>query len=279
MTDPTVFRTDRVLNDSSRLPAIGQGSARSTDPGEAMVSALRLGYRLLDTASAYGTEATVPRAIAASGVPRGDVTVMTKLRGRDQGYGSALRAAAESRERLGGDPIDVYLIHWPMPAVDRYVETWRAMIELRAAGVVRTIGVSNFTADQLRRLGDETGTLPAVNQIELHPIFPQPELRAFHEAHGIQTVAYSPLARGGEVLESAVIVRIAARLGITPAQVIVRWHRQHGVVPILGSGNPVRQRLGLEVWDFVLSESDMAAIDSAFDPRRLGGDPLTREEL
>lgn len=275
-TVPTV-----ALNDGARMPAIGFGTyPLRGDEGAAVVAgALEAGYRLIDTAVNYGNEDAVGRAVAESAVPRDEVTVATKLPGRDHGYQETLRSFEASIALLGR--IDLYLIHWPNPSRDRYLESWRAMIELRRQGRVRSIGVSNFTTDMLARLGRETGVLPAVNQIELHPYFPQDEARAYHREHGIQTEAWSPLGKRAPVLKEPVIEEVAAAHGVTPAQAVLRWHVQLGSVPIPKSATPSRQRENLEVFGFELEDAEMAAITALGRPdgRLFDGDPDTHEEM
>jgi 2,5-diketo-D-gluconate reductase A len=269
-----------TLNDGTTVPAIGLGTwpMDDTRAEQAVLGALELGYRLVDTATNYRNETGVGRGIARSGVPREEVVVTTKLPGRHQGYEETLASFEESRARLGLDYVDLYLIHWPLPRVDKYVDSWKAMIKLREDGLVRSVGVSNFTAEHIERLGKETGVLPSVNQIELHPLFPQAELRAFHADKGIVTESWSPLGRGTDLLDDPVVGAVAEAHGVTPGQVVLRWHVQLGAVPIPKSGDPGRQRDNLDVFGFELSPADMTAIaDRAH--RRLGGDPEVHEEF
>lgn len=239
LTIPTV-----PLRDGFAFPELGFGTYKLNDAEgvDAIVSAIDVGYRLLDSAVNYENEGTVGEAVRRSDVDRDDLIVTTKIPGRDQGYDSAIRSAETSLETLGLDRIDLYLIHWPNPSVDKYVETWRAMISLRDAGTVRHIGVSNFTEEMLTRIADETGEWPVVNQVELHPYFPQDELRAFHAAHDIRTESWSPLARRSELLAEDVFEPIARAHGVTPSQVVLRWHTQIGSTPIPKSATPERQR-------------------------------------
>ncbi|MDT0306603.1 aldo/keto reductase [Streptomyces sp. DSM 44917] len=269
-----------TLNDGRTLPAAGLGTYPLDDEAaeEAVRSALAAGYRLVDTAVNYGNERGVGRGVAASGVPREEVAVTTKLPGRDHGYEETLRSFRESLDRLGLEWVDLYLIHWPLPRVDRFVESWRAMIRLREEGLARSIGVSNFTPEQIARLERETGVLPAVNQVELHPLLPQEELRAFHAKHGIVTESWSPLGRGSELLKDAAIGRVARAHGVTPAQAVLRWHVQLGAVPVPKSANPARQRENLDVFGFALTEAELEAV-AGRPPRRLGGDPDHHEEF
>jgi 2,5-diketo-D-gluconate reductase A len=265
-----------TLNDGQRMPQLGFGVFQvSPEEVEGVVStALEAGYRSIDTAAVYKNEEGVGRAIASSGLARDELFVTTKLWNSDQGYDEALRAFDRSMRRLGLDTVDLYLIHWPVPAVDRYVETWKALEKLAADGRVGSIGVSNFTVGNLRRLLAETSTVPAVNQIELHPHFPQAELRALHAEHGIATEAWSPLAQGGELLlGDSTITRLAERHGVTPAQVVLRWHLQLGNIVIPKSVTPERIRENLDLFGFELTEEDLTAIAGLDSGKRIGPDP------
>ncbi|MGW5470943.1 aldo/keto reductase [Streptomyces chartreusis] len=269
-----------TLNDGTTIPAIGLGTWPMDDAQaeQAVADALDLGYRLVDTATNYRNETGVGRGIAASGVPREEVVVTTKLPGRHHGYEETLASFEESRRRLDLAYVDLYLIHWPLPRVDKYVDSWRAMIKLRESGLVRSIGVSNFTPEHIERLERETGVLPSVNQIELHPLFPQDELRAFHEGKGIVTESWSPLGRGTDLLDDPVVRGIAETLKVTPGQVVLRWHTQLGALPIPKSADRERQRANLDIFGFDLDATQMAAVaDRAH--RRLGGDPEVHEEF
>ncbi|MFF0969141.1 aldo/keto reductase [Streptomyces sp. NPDC003703] len=268
------------LDDGTRLPAVGLGTWPMDDAEaeRAVAEGLRLGYRLVDTAVNYDNETGVGRALARSGVPREEVVLTTKLPGRHHGYEETLASFEESRRRLGVDRVDLYLIHWPLPRVDRYVESWRAMLKLRDEGLVGSVGVSNFTREHIERLERETGVLPSVNQIELHPLFPQPELREFHAAKGIRTESWSPLGRGPAVLEDPSVVAVARELGVTPAQAVLRWHIQLGAVPLPKSSDPGRQRENLDVFGFALDQDQLDALTHD-RPRRLGGAPETHEEF
>ena len=275
LTIPTV-----TLNDDTVFPELGLGTynLRGDDGVEAMVAAIDSGYRLLDSAVNYQNETEVGEAVRRSGI-RDELIVTTKLPGRDHGYKKTLASAAGSLERLGLDRIDLYLIHWPNPSVDQYVDSWRAMIELRERGTVRSIGVSNFTQQMLERLVDETGVVPAVNQVELHPYFPQAELRAFHEARGIRTESWSPLARRSELLAEPVLTDIAAAHGVTPTQAVLRWHTQIGSTPIPKSASAERQRENADVFGFALTDDEIAALSALERGRLWDGDPETHEEM
>jgi 2,5-diketo-D-gluconate reductase A len=276
-SNPSVL--DVSLNDGNSIPAIGLGvwQTPAGDTERAVSAALSAGYRHVDTAAAYGNEAEVGLALAAAataGIARGDVYVVTKLWNADQGYDTTLRAFDESLARLGIDYLDLYLIHWPLPEVDAYVDTFKAFAHLRDQGRVRSIGVSNFEPEHLKTLIDESGIVPAVNQIELHPLLPQYELRELHASLGIATEAWSPLGQGS-LLANATVVDIADAHGKTPAQVLIRWHVQLGNIVIPKSVNPDRIASNLDVFDFELGEQDMASIASLDDGTRLGPDPRT----
>ena len=266
-----------TLNNGVRMPQLGFGVFQvPAEQTEAVVStALEVGYRSIDTAAAYQNEKGVGRAIASSGLDRDEVFVTTKLWNAYHGYDQALRAFDASAQRLGLETLDLYLIHWPVPAADRYVETWKALEKLASDGRARAIGVSNFGVEHLRRLVAETGTVPAVNQVELHPYFQQTDLRAEHAEHGIATEAWSPLGQGGALLSDATITRLADRYGVTPAQVVLRWHLQLGNIVIPKSANPARMRQNLDVFGFELSAEDLSAIADLETGKRIGPDPAT----
>ena len=270
-----------ALNDGAAIPRLGFGTYRLTgeDGMRAIRSALESGYRLLDTAARYGNEAEVGEAIRSSGVDPAAVVVTTKLPGRDHGYEATLVSARESLRRLGRESIDLYLIHWPLPRVDRYVDSWRAMIDLRDQGLVRSIGVSNFTPAMLTRLIEETGVAPAVNQVELHPYFPQRALREFHVATGIQTESWSPLARRTDLLAEPAVVRIARAHGVSPTRAVLRWHIELGSIPIPKSAHPARQRENADVFGFALSAEEVQDLAALERGRIWGGDPVTHEEF
>ncbi|ACA15936.1 2,5-didehydrogluconate reductase [Methylobacterium sp. 4-46] len=272
MTQPTL-----TLNDGKRVPQLGFGVWKLADEKapEIVGLALEAGYRAIDTAAVYGNEAGVGRAIAASGLAREEIFVTTKLWNDSHGSDEVLRACDASLERLGLDHVDLYLVHWPLPQRDLYVQTWRAMMRLREDGRARSIGVSNFTVAQLKRVIDETGSTPSVNQIELHPRFQQRALRDFHARAGIVTQAWSPLGRGA-ALADPVIRGIAEKHGRTPAQVILRWHIESGSAVIPKSETPARIRENADIFGFALDPEDQAAI-AALDAAdgRIGPDPET----
>jgi 2,5-diketo-D-gluconate reductase A len=270
----------RRLNDGIEMPLLGLGTWPMDDfEAELSVSgALDLGYRLIDTASAYGNEVGVGRGIDSSGVDRSEVFVTTKLRGADQGYDETYEALTQSLSRLDVDYVDLYLIHWPLPRVDKYVDSWRAMTKLRDEGLIRSIGVSNFTEDQMLRLQAETGLLPSVNQIELHPSFSQQRMREVDARLDVATQSWSPLGPAASLLAHPAIVRAADVHGVTGTQVVLRWHVQLGAIPIPKSSSLEHQRANLDVFSFVLSEEEMTAL-SAIPQERMGGDPTTHEEF
>ncbi|AUG28624.1 MULTISPECIES: aldo/keto reductase [Microbacterium] len=275
VTIPTVS-----LNDGTAFPELGFGTytLRGDDGVAAIEAAIGAGYRLLDSAVNYQNEVEVGEAVRRSGI-RDELIVTTKVPGREHGYEETVRSAHGSLERLGLDRIDLYLIHWPNPSVDRYVETFRAMIDLRRDGKVGSIGVSNFTAAMLTRLIDETGVTPAVNQVEMHPYFPQDALRAFHAAHGIRTESWSPLARRSELLSEQVVADVAAAHGVSPTQAVLRWHTQLGSTPIPKSATPARQVENADVFDFTLTDAEIRAISGLERGRLWDGDPETHEEM
>lgn len=265
-----------TLNDGNSIPQVGLGvwQTPAEETQRAVAAALQAGYRHIDTAAAYRNEPETGRGLIESGVPREDVFLVTKLWNSDQGYDSTLAAFDASLDRLGVDYLDLYLIHWPVPANNAYVDTFKAFAHLRDQGRVRSIGVSNFAPEHLTVLIDSTGIVPAVNQIELHPLLPQHELREVHAELGIATEAWSPLGQGS-LLTDPVITGIADRHGKTPAQVLIRWHIHLGNIVIPKSVNPERIVSNFDVFDFDLDEADMAAIASLETDTRLGPDPRT----
>jgi 2,5-diketo-D-gluconate reductase A len=263
-----------TLHDGVEMPQLGFGVFQipPEETQERVEEALAAGYRHVDTAAAYRNEAGVGAAIAAGGVRREDVFVTTKLWNSEQGYDSALRAFEKSVERLGTGHVDLYLIHWPLPSRDLFLDTWRAFERIKEEGGARSIGVSNFRVEDLERLEAEAEQRPTVNQIELHPRLQQAELRAWHADHDVATEAWSPLAQG-DLLEDGTIETVAAHHERTPAQVILRWHLQIGNVVIPKSVTPERIRENFELFDFALSEDDMAAIERLDAGERVGPDP------
>jgi diketogulonate reductase-like aldo/keto reductase len=270
-----------ILNDGAWFPELGLGTynLRGEEGIEAMVAAIDSGYRLLDTAVNYENEREVGEAVRRSGVDREKLLVTSKIPGRHHGRQEAIDSIKGSLDLLGLDRIDLHLIHWPNPSVGRYVETWRGMIEARDQGLVRSIGVSNFTEDQLTELIEETGVAPAVNQVELHPYFPQEALRAFHRTHGIRTESWSPLARRSELLTEQLIHELATVHDVTPTQVVLRWHTQLDSTPIPKSADPDRQRENADVFGFTLTDDQVAVISALERGRLWDGDPLTHEEM
>lgn len=251
-----------ALNTGHALPLLGLGTwpLNDAEAAEAVASALAQGYRLVDTAARYGNEAGVGRGIAAAGLPRAALFVTTKLRGRDHGYRETKDALRRSLEALGLDYVDLFLIHWPLPRVDRYVESYRAILDLAGEGLVRAAGVSNFKRHHLQRLIDETGVVPAVDQIQLSPALPRPAIRAYLADQGIATQAWSPLGRPEGVPEAPLVAQLAAQYGRTPAQIILRWHVQQGISAIPKSADPGRQRENAAVFDFALEAGEVAAL-------------------
>jgi diketogulonate reductase-like aldo/keto reductase len=272
-----------TLNDGSTLPAIGFGTypLRGEEGVEAITHALTAGYRLLDTAVNYENETEVGEALRRSGLPREQVQVTSKIPGRHHAYDQAIASTKESLQRLGLEYLDLHLIHWPNPSRDLFVEAWQALVDLREQGLVRAIGVSNFTEAHLRRIIAATGVTPAVNQIEMHPLFPQAAMRAVHEELGIRTEAWSPMGKRQAQYDAPAVQQAADRLGVTPGQVILRWHHQLGSIPIPKSATPARQVENLSIFDFELTEDEVAAITALgrADGRLFGGDPETHEEL
>ncbi|ASU80274.1 aldo/keto reductase [Actinopolyspora erythraea] len=264
-----------TLNDGNSIPPIGLGVFQIPDERTADVvgTAVEAGYRLIDTAAVYGNELGVGKGLADSGVAREEISVVTKVWNDDQGYDETLRAFETSAGLLGLEYVDLYLIHWPRPRLDRYVATWRALEKLKADGRVGSIGVSNFGREEITRLLDECDVPPAVNQIELHPGLPRTELREFHAQHGIATQAWSPLGRGQGFLEHPAITEIARDHGRTPAQVVLRWHSQLGVVPLPKSVSPTRLRGNLDIFGFQLSGAEMDRLTEIGTDFRVGPDP------
>lgn len=272
-----------TLKDGTTLPAVGFGTypLKGEEGVTALVSALEVGYRYLDSAVNYENETEVGEALRRSGVPREEVLLATKIPGRFHERELALRSLADSAQRLGVERIDVGLIHWPNPSRDRYVDAWRALVQAQQEGLVTHIGVSNFTAAHLDRIIDETGVTPAINQIELHPRFPQAQMRAANVERGILTQAWSPLGKREAPFDEPAVVAAAERLDVAPAQVLLAWHLAVGSMPLPKSATPERQRANLDVSRLALTNEEIAAISDLgrADGRLFDGDPDTHEEM
>ena len=270
-----------TLNDGHTMPALGFGtySIQGDDAPVLFAEAIDAGYRLLDTATRYENEVEVGRGIAASGIARDELFVTTKLPGSGHGTDAPRGELEASLERLGLDHVDLYLIHWPNPLEDRYVETWEALVGLREAGLTRSIGVSYFLPEHLDRIVAATGVAPAVNQVELHPYFPQTEQRAADEALHIVTQSWTPLGRKTNLLDEPVLAAIAEKHGVNPGQVVLRWHTQVGAAPIPKSSTPERFRANLDIFGFELDADDLSDIASLATGERIGGDPRTHQEF
>jgi 2,5-diketo-D-gluconate reductase A len=271
---PTAIPTV-ALNNDAQMPVLGLGVAKLSDAEteSSVIAAIEAGCRLIDTAAAYGNEEAVGRAIAASGVAREELFVTTKLGTSKQGFESAQESCKASLDRLGLDYLDLYLIHWPAPAVGKYVESFAGMIEAKVQGHVRSIGVSNFTKEHLETVIEETSEVPAVNQIELHPRLNQSELRQHHAECDVVTQSYSPLGVG-RMLENPTVTLIAAEYGRSPAQVLVRWNLQLNNLVVSRSSKPERVAENLDVFDFTLAPEHMTAIESLHDGTRVLHDPM-----
>jgi diketogulonate reductase-like aldo/keto reductase len=265
------------LNNGVEMPQFAYGVFQVPDDEttQAVTAALEAGYRSIDTATAYQNEAGVGKALVASGIDRSDLFVTTKLWNADQGFDSTLKAFDRSLELLGLEYLDLYLIHWPTPERDLYVDTWRALEKILADGRVRAIGVSNFQPDHLDRLAEVAGITPAVNQVELHPFLQQNEVRAYGADFGVRTEAWSPLAKGGSLLTDPVITKLAEKHDRTPAQVVLRWHLQLGNIVIPKSVTPARIKENLNVFDFELTTEDLATITPLDRDQRTGPHPDT----
>lgn len=271
------------LNDGSTLPVIGFGTypLRGEDGIAAMTSALEAGYRLLDSAVNYENEEEVGEALRRSGLPREEVQITTKIPGRHHVYGATLASVEESLRRMHLDYLDVVMIHWPNPSVGLYREAWRGLVEARDRDLVRVIGVSNFTKRFLADIIDDSGVTPAVNQIELHPYFPQGQMRAVNEHLDIRTMSWSPLGKGSAPFSEPIVRSAADAHGVTPAQVVLRWQVQLGCLPLPKSVDPGRQRTNIDIFGFELSDDEMEAITQLgrSDGRLFDGDPNTHEEM
>jgi 2,5-diketo-D-gluconate reductase A len=266
---------DITLNTGALMPQLGFGvwQISSEEVVEPVRVAIEAGYRSIDTAAAYGNEEGVGKAIAQSGVPRADLFITTKLGNDRHGYDNTLRAFDESVGKLGLDYVDLYLIHWPLPGKDSYIDTWKAFEKLHSEGRAKAIGVSNFHIPHLRRIIEEADVVPAVNQIELHPNLQQGDLRSFHREHDIVTEAWSPLGQGKGLLEDTTLGSLADKYGKTPAQIVLRWHLQLGNVVIPKSVTPARVRENIDVFDFELADDDLAVIATLETGKRIGPDP------
>ncbi|PCG84470.1 oxidoreductase [Streptomyces sp. WZ.A104] len=264
-----------TLNNGLDMPQLGFGVWQVPDDEaeKAVATALRAGYRSIDTAAIYENEAGTGKAVATSGIARDELFITTKLWNSEQGYDSTLRAFDASLDKLGLDYVDLYLIHWPVPAKDAYTDTYKAFEKIYADGRAKAIGVSNFRPEHLKRLLAETSVVPVLNQIELHPQLQQAESRAFHAEHGIATEAWSPLGQGKGLLEVPTVVAIAQKHGRTPAQAVLRWHLQTGNIVIPKSVTPSRIKENLDVFGFELDADDLAAFAALDEGKRLGPDP------
>ncbi|BAV40927.1 oxidoreductase [Mycobacterium ulcerans subsp. shinshuense] len=265
-----------ALNDENTMPVLGMGVAGlSDDETERAVSAaLEIGCRLIDTAAAYGNEAAVGRALAASGIPRAELFVTTKVATADHGFTASREACKASLDRLGLDYVDLYLIHWPAPAVGKYVDAFGGLIQARGEGFTRSIGVSNFTEEHVSNVIDLTFVTPAVNQVELHPLLNQDELRKANAQHNVVTQSYTPLALG-QLADNPTVTSIAGEYGKTPTQVLLRWNLQLGNAVIFGSSNAEHIATNLDVFEFELASQHMDAINGLNDGTRLREDPMT----
>jgi diketogulonate reductase-like aldo/keto reductase len=272
-----------VLADGTHLPAIGFGTYRlnGSKGVQTICSAIDCGYRLIDSAFNYENEGAVGEALRRSGIDRSEILVASKLPGRHYLRTEAIATIQESLFRMGLDYFDLYLLHWPNPRRDQYVEAWQALIDARDMGLIRSIGVCNFLPEHLERLEKETGVMPVINQVELHPYFNQEAQRSFDQKHNILTEAWSPLGRATDVLRDPLLAKIATKHEKNVGQIILRWETQLGVLPIPKSSTPTRQRQNLSVFDFMLSDEEMSQIGSLTKPdgRYKGQDPATYEEF
>src|SRR5690625_3389830 len=272
-----------TLNDGLSIPVVGLGTYKlnGNDGANATKNAIDLGYRLIDTAYNYENEGTIGEAVRRSSVPRSDLRITSKLPGRYQKYDVAVPTIQESLYRANLDYYDLYLIHWPNPIQDDYVEAWQALIDAKKWGLIRSIGVCNFLPEHIERIEKETGVKPSINQIELHPFFNQQEQRTWHEANDIRTESWSPIGRANAVLQNDIIQNIAGKHNKTVAQVILRWHYQLGTIPIPKSASPERQLENISIFDFSLSDQEMASIATLSRPdgRNKNQDPAVYEEF
>jgi Aldo/keto reductases, related to diketogulonate reductase len=271
------------LNDGQKIPDFGFGTYKLNGRKgvQSIVSAINNGYKMLDTAYNYENEGTVGRAIAESGIDRDKLTITSKLPGRYYAYDDAITALQESLYRAHLDYFDLYLLHWPNPKQGKYVEAWQALIDAQRFGLVKSIGVCNFLPEHLEKLQTETGVLPTINQIELHPYFNQAKMRQYDQDHGIVTMDWSPLGRASSVLKNETLLELAKKYNKSVGQIILRWEHQLNTIPIPKSSSPVRQRENLNIFDFEISNSDMKKINSLTKPdgRNKNQDPAVYEEF
>jgi len=269
------------LNSGHDMPLVGLGTSPmgDDDAATAVASAIEVGYRLFDTAARYGNEKGVGQGLRAAGVPREELFVTSKLRGAQQGYASTRTAVEESLDRLGLDYLDLYLIHWPLPLRDLYVESYRAMLELAAEGLIRSVGVSNFLPAHIERLDRETRTLPAVNQIQLSPALCRIDSRDYHDANGIITQGWSPLGQDEKVPEAPIVTTLADKHGVTPAQIILRWAVQQGISVVPKSAQRERQATNLDLFSFELNAAEIAALTALDLGDEAAVDPELHEEF
>ena len=273
---------EHTLRDGHKIPAVGFGTypLKNVEAEVHVSEAILNGWRLIDTAVNYENEIGVGRGIKFSGADRSNLFVQTKVPGRHHGYETTKESVQESLERLGLDSVDMYLIHWPNPMNNKFVDTWRAMIELRDAGLVKSIGVSNFLPEHIEALKDATGETPAVNQVEVQPAYQQEKLREYHQQNAIVTQAWSPLGRGKDVLDHDVIKDIARETGCTPAQVVLRWNVQSNILPIVKTANDKRQVENLQLLNWELTEEQMNRIKMLHTGISFSGfDPRTHQEM
>ena len=271
----------RTLNSGHEIPVLGLGTypMNGAEGTAAIAQAISLGYRLLDTAASYENERAMGEAIRRSGADRSELFVTTKLRGSDHGREKTKAAVSASLNRLGLDYLDLYLIHWPLPRLGLYVESYETMLELAAEGLIRSVGVSNFKPAHIAALVDATGVTPAVDQIELSPAMPRRETVAYLEGAGVVTQAWTPLGPGRQVIESAAVTAIADARGVTPAQVVLRWEVQQGIVTIPKSGDAGRQRSNLDIFGFTLDDAEMAALAALDQGEDMATDSDVHEEF
>ncbi|KZD13965.1 aldo/keto reductase [Oenococcus oeni] len=272
-----------VLNDGHSLPAIGLGTylVRGGQGVDQILSAIEDGYRLIDTSTNYDSEGAVGKAIRRSGIPRSEFIVTSKLPGKYHHYQDALMMIQESIFRMGIDYLDLYLIHWPLPKRDHYVEAWKALVDAQKLGLIRSIGVSNFLPEHLDRIINESGVTPAVNQIEVHPYWVQEDMLAANKSRGIVSEAWSPLGRGSAALKEDIIKNLADKYGKNTGQIILRWHTQRGIIPLPKASSLIHQRSNIDIFDFSLTSSEIEQINALnrSDGRVDGQDPNTYEEF